>query len=44
MIAPSFAQSPEQSVTRAIHLEDQHRIPDVNAELARLFVMQRAFV
>src|SRR5262245_44250204 len=43
MVAPSFAQSPDKRVTGAIHFKDQQRIPDVNSELARLFVMQRGF-
>src|SRR5262249_19885558 len=43
MVAPSFAQAPEQAVARTIHFENQHGVADINSELARLFVMQRGF-
>src|SRR4030095_10878380 len=39
MIAPSFAQPPEQAVTRTIHFENQHGVADVYSEFAGEFVM-----
>src|SRR5215475_14454323 len=42
-IAPTFAQPADQTATRPINLEDQHRAADVDSKLARLFVVQCGF-